>query len=83
MEEKLVEELTLLLLHLTSWVEKGRHFSEPARRCWKTFRFEILDELEAKGLINQGKKSKSVWLTDEGIKRAEELKRKYRAPLAD
>ncbi len=69
------EELTLLLLYLTSWEEKG--LVHPILRSWKGYPFEVLNELEQKGLIAQGRRSKSVYLTEDGKKLAEKLKKKY------
>jgi len=74
-----IEELTLLLIYLSSWEEKACSGMSPVRRCWKGFRFEVIDELEKKGLISQGSfRSKSVYLTEEGINHAEELKEKFK-----
>ena len=44
------------------------------RRAWKGFDWGALDRLYEKGLIaDPANKAKSVVLTDEGLKRAEEL----------
>ena len=73
-----IEELTLLLMCLSSWEEKMRSGIPTARRCWKGFRFEVIDELEKKGLISQGSRgSKSVYITEEGESLAEELRGKF------
>lgn len=64
-------KLTLLLLYLNSWEEKG--FENPVRRAWKGYDFDILNELEEKDYISQSKTAKSVYLTDEGIEKAKEL----------
>jgi hypothetical protein len=37
------------------------------------FRFEILDALEARGLISQTRRAKSLYLTEQGLRRAREL----------
>lgn len=71
-----VKELTLLLLYLTSWEEDGV-LSEKVKRSWKGYPFEILDELNEEELIYGSKRAKSVYFTEEGIKKAEELKKKY------
>lgn len=73
--EKEIEELTLLLLYLTSWREKG--MPESICRSWKGYPFEILNKLEQQRLITQGRRAKSAYLTEEGTKRAEALKKKY------
>jgi len=74
--EKSVEELTLLLLYLTSWEEEIMKGSKIIR-SWKGYRFEVLNDLEEAGLISQSKKAKSVYLTEEGHKKAKELFKKY------
>lgn len=43
------------------------------QRSWKGYDFGILDELTEEDLIRGGQRSKSVMITDEGIKKAKEL----------
>ncbi|MBP9019877.1 MAG: hypothetical protein KBG04_08690 [Bacteroidales bacterium] len=74
MDEK-IKELTLLLLYLTSWKEKNG--SEECLRSWKGYPFEILDELIEDEYIKGSKTAKSVYLSEEGVKLAKELERKY------
>ncbi|WP_299088945.1 DUF6429 family protein [uncultured Metabacillus sp.] len=74
MEEK-IKELTLLLLYLTSWKEND--LPAEMRRSWKGYPFEVLNELTEKDLIRGSIRSKSVYLTKDGIKEAEALLRKY------
>jgi len=82
-EEKLeqqIEELTLLMLYLTCWVEKDRIFPEGIYRSWKGYPFEALNNLVDKGYLVRVKhpgKSKSVVLTNKGITKAKELGKKY------
>ncbi len=76
--ENAVEELTLLLMYLSSWHEKARPGIPPVRGCWKGFRFEVIDELEEKGLISRGRRgSESVHITGEREKLAQALKEKF------
>ena len=43
-------------------------------RAWKSFDWDAINRLHEKGLIDDPvSKAKSVWLTDEGRKRAEAL----------
>lgn len=74
MEEK-IKELTLLLLYLTSWREND--LPGEMRRSWKGYPFDTLNELTDKDLIRGGIRSKSVYVTEAGIKAAEELIKKY------
>lgn len=70
-----IKELTLLLLWLTSWKEKAG--SIEMRRSWKGYDFDALNELTKEALIVDSNRSKSAYLTDEGIKEAEKLEKKY------
>jgi len=74
--EKTIKELTMLLLYLNSWEEKLID-GEKVNRSWKNFRFEDMDQLEADGLIYGGKKSKSVTISEKGMKTAVKLAEKY------
>ena len=73
--EQAIENLTLLLIALTSWKEKISGID--ITRAWKGYDFNILDGLTEKGYISGSKKSKSIILTDEGMKKAGELIKKY------
>lgn len=78
--EQQIEELTLLMLYLTHWVEKDRFNPEGVPRSWKGYPFDVLNKLVDKGYLVGVKhpgSSKSVVLTDEGIARAKELEKKY------
>ena len=60
-----IDEAVLALLWLTLHDE---------RRAWKGFDWDVLERLHARGLIaDPVNKAKSVSLTDEGLRRAEEL----------
>jgi hypothetical protein len=63
-----LDDTVLALLCLTMFPEAG------GTRAWKGHAWEVLDRLHAKGYISDPKsKSKSVWLSEEGVKRAQEL----------
>jgi hypothetical protein len=72
-----IEDLALLLLYLSSWQEtlKLNNTKITATKAWKNIRFEILDSLNEKNMINSSKTSKSIFLTEEGIKKAKELEK--------
>ena len=70
-----VKELTLILLHLSSWEEN--EFGMKYHRSWKGYDFGILNELVDEDLIRGGHRSKSVMITDEGVKKAKELLKLY------
>jgi hypothetical protein len=70
--EDRVDEMVLALLYLTSFPDHG------SIRAWKSHDWNALDRLCEKGLISDPKsKSKSVVLSEEGARTAEELFRKF------
>lgn len=83
--EKNIEELTLLLMYLTSWEEESLYYDEnnnlnkdALKNSWKGYSFESINELTDKGYLFPSKyKNKSVTLTKEGEKLAKELVEKY------
>lgn len=63
-----LDDTVLALLYLTMFPEAG------GTRAWKGHAWEVLDRLHAKGYISDPKsKAKSVWMSEEGVKRAREL----------
>lgn len=83
--EKNIEELTLLLMYLTSWEEDGYVADEnnmlkeaKIKTCWKGYSFDIINKLmDEKYLYFSKYKNKSVSLTPEGEKFAKEVMEKY------
>ncbi len=75
MEEQ-IKELTLLLIYLTSWTEKGPYGENI--RAWKGYDFDILNKLQDEELIGGTTyKAKSTYITEQGIEKAKELMKKY------
>lgn len=67
-----LDEAVLALLHLNVWEE-----GEWGARAWKGMPWEATDRLYEKGLIDDPKsKAKSVVLTEEGRRAAEEAFRR-------
>lgn len=67
-----VDEMTLALLSLVVWHEHGMS------RAWKSFDWDTMDRLHQKGWISDPKgKAKSVSITPDGLKKAEELFSKH------
>jgi hypothetical protein len=61
----------LALLHLNAHTDQG------ITRAWKGFDWDAMDRLHAQGFISDPKsKAKSVVLTEEGERRAQELFRR-------
>jgi len=75
--DRVTEELTLLLLYLTSWEEEFVPGAPKVHRTWKTHRFEILDALVEEGYLDTTHRSKSVRITEDGAEKARELEKKY------
>lgn len=71
-KQELIEELTLLLLFLSSWEEKIGP-SAGLHKAWKGFTYSTLNTLEDRGLIHQSRRARSVTLTEEGLALAHEL----------
>ncbi len=75
--EKAAKELTILLMYLTRFNEQSR-FESDLDMAWKGYDFDIINELDKEGYIRQGShRSKSVAITDEGMKLSRELLTKY------
>ena len=67
-----VDEMTLALMHLTSFSEYG------VTRSWKGYDWGAMERLHAAGFIsNPVGKAKSIALTEEGKKRCDELFQKH------
>ena len=71
-DEEKVDEAVLALLYLTTFKDK------PCWRAWKGHNWDSLDRLHEKGYISDpATKAKSVVLSEEGVKRSQELFEKY------
>ena len=74
-DKEKVDEMTLALLYLVMVDEKHGTFA------WKRFDWETMSRLYEKGYISNPKgRAKSVGVTAEGRKKAEELFEKYFTP---
>ncbi len=75
--EKAMKELTLLLMYLSRFNE-GNRFGSNMDMAWKGYDFDIINELDEEDYIRQGShRSKSVAITEEGIKLAQNLMEKF------
>ena len=67
-----LDEVVLALLHFNAHTDHG------VTRAWKGFDWDSLDRLHAQGFISDPKsKAKSVALTEEGARVAEELFKRH------
>jgi len=72
-----IEDLTLLLMYLTGWEEDSRKNPGEKLFCsWNGFSFKAINNLNDNKLITTFKGKKITFLTPEGIKKAQELKKK-------
>lgn len=69
------EDLTLLLMYINRFTDSSRDVEDNLlQRAWKGYDFDDINNLEDKGLIFQtSKRTKSIYFTEEGLKRAENL----------
>ena len=74
--EALLEELTLLVIYLSSWEEELAP-DLTVRQAWKGYLFEVLDVLEEQGYISQTRRAKSLALTEKGVLKAREIRERY------
>ena len=75
-----MEELTMMLLYLSRFTERDRFSDENDLYAWKGYNFDVLNKLDDEDYIRQGShpsRTKSVYITEEGIKRDKELMEKY------
>lgn len=78
--EKAMRELTMMLIYLSRFTERGRFANSEDFYAWKGYNFDVLNELSNADYIRQGERpsrSKSVYITDSGIEKAKELLNKY------
>jgi hypothetical protein len=74
-DEAKIDEVVLALLHLNSFGDRG------ATRAWRSFDWDSLDRLHARGLISDPKsKAKSVVLSEEGAELAAKLFEQHFGP---
>ncbi len=71
-DQRTIEEVTMALLWMYSWIESG------VARTWKGYPWDVMNELHDKGWISQPRgKAKSVSLTEEGQKAGRELAERH------
>lgn len=82
-----IEELTMMLMYLTSWkestelslrvkppVKKNENYF---RRSWKGYPFEALNDLSEKGYISEARSSQPAFISLKGERAARKLLEKY------
>ena len=72
--EQALHDLTLILIYLTRFTDKKTDFWKIQDfQAWKNYNWNTLDELDEEGLVSSNHRSKSLWLTEDGVKRAKEI----------
>jgi ribosomal protein S18 acetylase RimI-like enzyme len=74
--QQAIEELSLMLMYLTRF-QDNNEFCRYMETSWRSYDFNALDELEKKDLLYQPKKTKCVYLSEEGKAHARELLDEY------
>lgn len=75
--ENAIKELTMVLMYLTRFNESDR-FGSKLDISWKGYDFDVIDELDEEDYIRLGNhRSKSVAITEAGIKLSQSLLNKY------
>ena len=77
--ERVLEELSLMLLYLTRFREKEWEMW----RSWKGYDFGVLDNLQKNEFISFSYKAKSVYFEEKGLEKARELLQKYGIEVDD
>lgn len=67
----LLQALTLAMIRLTAWEEK--EFIGPVLRAWKGCDWGTIDQLVEEDFIHTEHRWKSIYLTDKGEARADEI----------
>ncbi len=76
--EYAMKELTMALIYLSRFTEEKSFKDTKEFRAWKGYDFNTLNKLEDEELICQGsRRSKSVYITDEGLVKARQILEKY------
>lgn len=68
--EKLIHDMILILIYLTSWKEDA-HVGI-VMRSWKGYDWDTIDALCDEGLIDASHRARPVYLTDQGEERAKQ-----------
>ena len=74
--EQAMHDLTLALIYLSRMSEQ-RNGSDlwdiKDFRAWKNYEWDTIDKLDEEGLVSSKHGNKSLWLTEDGVKKAREI----------
>ena len=74
--EQAIEELSLMLMYLTRFHDHNE-FCRYREVTWKGYDFDVLNQLEERGMILQPRKGKCVYMTEMGKEQARALLHEY------
>ena len=73
-----MEELSIMLIYFSHFTERDRFANPNDKYAWKSYDFDVLNQLDEKDYIRQGShRSKSLYITKEGEAKSKELIEKY------
>lgn len=76
--ETAMEELTIMLIYLSHFMERNRFANQDEKYAWKGYDFDVLNKHDEKDYIKQCSYwSKSMCITKESEAKAKELMVKY------
>ncbi len=82
--QQALDNLTLLLIYMSSWKEPGYdedYGKIDVHHAWIGYDFDVLDRLTGKGLINSRRGRKSVLITGKGLEKAKRIAKRYGVEL--
>ena len=74
--EAALHDLTLALIYLTRQANTRNpddFWKIDSFRAWKSYDWDTVDKLDAEGFVIDKHGNKSLWLTEDGVKRAREI----------
>mgnify|MGYP007102037779 FL=1 len=74
--EQAIEELTMMLVYLTRF-QDNNEYCRYMENSWKGYDHDTLNALEEKDMLYVPKKSKCIYMTEEGKERARVLLNEY------
>lgn len=74
--EQAIKELSLMLMYLTR-EQENNEYCRYRELSWKGYDFDVLNQLENQDLLYQPKRSKYVYLSEEGRNKARQLIEQY------
>ena len=71
--EQALHDMTLAMLYLTRFTDSRQKGEDVLPRAWKSYDWDTLDKLSEEDLIIDRHGNKSLYLSEEGMKKAKEI----------